>query len=84
MTIITRKDNIVEDYHGVKVADPYRCLEDANSTEVKIWTDEQNKQTQQHLIDFPQSETIKENITNLMSYTKYSLPKKKGWILLFS
>ena len=41
----TKKGETVEDYHGTKVADPYRWLEDDHSDETKQWVTEQNKVT---------------------------------------
>lgn len=78
MKTITKKVNQIDNYHGVNVADPYRWLEDSDSIETQEWTAEQNQMTQQYLAGYPGREMVKENITNLINYTKYSLPQKEA------
>ena len=41
----TRKSDQVDTYFGVRVADPYRWLEDENSTETAGWVEAENKVT---------------------------------------
>lgn len=74
----TKKINQVDDYHGIKVADPYRWLENPNAADTKEWTEEQNQRTRQYLEDYPNREQIKQIITNYMDYTKYTVPQKEG------
>src|SRR5690625_731530 len=78
MTIKTKKVDVVDHYHGTKVADPYRWLEDPNSEETKAWVKAQNKQTQDYLGTFDGRDQIKRRMTELMDYPKYSVPTKEG------
>lgn len=74
----TKKVEQVDDYHGIKVVDPYRWLEDANSQETKAWIEEQNKITRAYLDNIPQRDKIRKRLTELWNYEKYSAPFKRG------
>ncbi|GAB4207508.1 MAG: prolyl oligopeptidase family serine peptidase [Coleofasciculaceae cyanobacterium] len=74
----TRKSDQVDDYHGTKVADPYRWLEDLNSEETQAWIEAQNQLTSSYLSKIPEREPIKERITQLWNYEKYGIPFKQG------
>ncbi|MBP5157252.1 MAG: hypothetical protein ILP18_05210, partial [Treponema sp.] len=54
----TRKCDVVDDYFGVRVADPYRWLEDDNSPETAEWVKAQNKVTSAYLSKIPQRAKI--------------------------
>lgn len=75
----TRKDSsVVEDYFGTKVADPYRWLEDDRSAETEAWVTAQNKVSFGYLEKIPFREKIKDRLTDLWNYEKYSAPFKRG------
>lgn len=73
-----RKSDQVDDYHGVKVADPYRWLEELDSEETKAWVEAQNKLSFGYLDGIPARTTIKDRITKLWNYEKYGVPFKEG------
>ncbi|NET24555.1 prolyl oligopeptidase family protein [Okeania sp. SIO1I7] len=75
---ITHKTDIVENYHGVEVADPYRWLEDPNSEETQEWVKAQNKITFNYLEEISERENIKKRLTKIWDYEKYSVPFKEG------
>jgi len=75
---VARKGDQVDDYHGVKVADPYRWLEDLDSEETRKWVEEQNKLTFGYLAEIPARTTIKERLTKLWNFEKYGVPFKEG------
>jgi prolyl oligopeptidase len=80
----TRKVDYVDVYHGTKVADPYRWLEDDNSAETKQWVEEQNKVTFGYLEKIPFRTKIKDRLTQLQNYPKYSSPSRRGEYFIFS
>jgi len=75
-----RRVDHTDDYHGTKVADPYRWLEDdvRQSEEVADWVAAENKVTFAFLESIPQREKIRRRLTELWDYAKYSSPLKKG------
>ena len=74
----TRKAEVVDDYFGVKVADPYRWLEDDNAPETRAWVKAQNKLSSGYLAQIPERSMIRERITRLWDFEKYSAPIKHG------
>ena len=73
-----KKDDQVDDYNGVKVSDPYRWLEATDSPDARAWIEAENKLTSDYLKTIPQREKIKERLTELWNYEKYSAPFKVG------
>ena len=74
----TKKVEQTDDYHGTKISDPYRWLEDDNSAETKAWVEAQNKVTFDYLNQIPERAKIKARLTELWNYEKYSVPFKRG------
>ncbi len=77
MKIITKTD-IVEDFHGTKVADPFRLLEDSDSAETLAWTTKQNERTKEYLNGYVDRKKINENIAKRIDHPIYSLPQLVG------
>jgi prolyl oligopeptidase len=80
----TRKVEQSDDYHGTKISDPYRWLEDDNSAETKAWVEAQNKVTFAYLNSIPERAKIKARLTELWNYEKYSAPNEKGGKYFYS
>jgi len=73
-----RKSDQVDDYHGVKVADPYRWLEDLDSEETRAWVEAENKLSFAYLASIPARTALKDRLTKLWNYEKYGIPFKEG------
>ena len=74
----SQKVDQVDDYHGTKVEDPYRWLEDPDSDETKAWVEAQNQVTFEYLNEITVREKIKQRLTQLWDYEKFSIPFKEG------
>lgn len=73
-----RKSEQIDDYHGVKVADPYRWLEDLDSAETKAWVEAENNLTFNYLNEIPARAKIRDRLTKLWNYERYGAPFKDG------
>lgn len=74
----TRKGDVVDDYHGTRVADPYRWLEDTDSEDTAQWVAAQNAVTFSVLEQLPRREQFKQRLTEIWNYERYSVPTKRG------
>ena len=81
----TRKENVVNVYHGVTVEDPYRWLEDGSSQEVKEWSAAQNAAARKILDALPHRDGIASRIAESLSNTDYYYSAERagehGWFL---
>ncbi|KAF4529385.1 hypothetical protein B566_EDAN003476 [Ephemera danica] len=76
--VATRDASIIEDYHGTKVADPYRWLEDPDAPETQKFVEQQNAVTRPYLESYSAREDINKRLTQLWNYPKYSCPYRHG------
>lgn len=74
----TTKEDVVDEYFGVKVPDPYRWLEDDNSTATKNWVRKQNDMTFDYLDEISFRDEIADRLKEVWNYEKYSTPFKKN------
>ncbi|HRK75260.1 MAG TPA: hypothetical protein PLL64_13345, partial [Rhodothermales bacterium] len=74
----TRKTTQMDDYHGTMVSDPYRWLEDDHSLETAAWVEAQNRVTFDWLGKIPAPDKIRERLTALWNYPRFSVPFTEG------
>ena len=73
----------MDTYHGTKVADPYRWLEDDTSEETAGWVSAQNAVTFDYLSAIPFRDALRKRMTRLVDYPRVSAPNVKGQWRLF-
>src|SRR5436305_230834 len=67
---VTRKVDQVDVYHGVKVADPYRWLEDDNSAATAAWVEAENQVTFPYLEAIPFRQQMQQRVRQVSDYAK--------------
>jgi len=73
----------VDDYHGTKVADPYRWLEDTDSADTAAWVAAENKLTFGYLEQIPYRSAIRDRMTKLWNFERFAVPEKQGMRYFF-
>ncbi|MCA9648893.1 MAG: S9 family peptidase [Myxococcales bacterium] len=72
------RGEVVDDYHGTKVADPYRWLEDLDSDRTRAWVAAQNELTFEYLDGIGFRDPIRERLTALWDYERWGVPSRHG------
>ena len=81
----TYKDTtVVDDYFGTLVADPYRWLENDTSAETNAWVEAERKVTDDYLSHIPFRAALKERLTSLTDFERYSVPGKRFGRYIYS
>ncbi len=79
----TQKGDVVDDFFGATVADPYRWLEDAEDPEVLEWTGKQHALALETLGSLEGRATFGRRLREVWDYPKYEIPRKRGDRLFF-
>ena len=74
----THRGDVVDDYHGTQVADPYRWLENLDSEATREWVAAENEVTQPRLETLPNRPWLKQRLTALWNYERFSVATKAG------
>jgi prolyl oligopeptidase len=69
---------VVDDYHGVKVPDPWRWMEDLDSPQTRAWVKAEAELTDSYLAKIPERQSIKSRLTDLLNFEKFGIPFHKG------
>ena len=80
----TKKVEVVDDYFGTKVADPYRWLEDDNAADVAAWVEAENKVTFGYLDTIAYRPQLRKRLEKLLNYPRYTSPYRRGENFFFS
>jgi prolyl oligopeptidase len=73
-----KRGDQVDDYHGTKVTDPYRWLEDTDSAETHAWVEAEDKVTFGYLDQLPYRQAIHDRLTKLWNYERFTVPNQEG------
>ncbi|MET0293048.1 MAG: prolyl oligopeptidase family serine peptidase [Steroidobacteraceae bacterium] len=72
------RGDIADDYFGVRVADPYRWLEDLESPATNEWIAAENAVAEPLLQKLPHRAWLQARLTQLYAYERFGVPEKAG------
>ena len=74
----------VDDYNGVKVADPYRWLEQPIETpEVRAWVDAEAALTNDYLSQIPNRGALLAELEKRVNYGRYEVPQASKGVMMW-
>jgi prolyl oligopeptidase len=73
-----QRDDDVDHYHGVAVADPYRWLEDIDSPQTRAWVQAQGKLSSAYLAALPHRSEIARRLHTIWNFERWNAPERYG------
>jgi prolyl oligopeptidase len=73
-----RREELVEEMHGVPISDPFRWLENADHADTRAWVAAQNDLTERYLAGIPAREQIRARLSELWNYPRFGVPFERG------
>ena len=77
------RGNVIDDYHGTPVADPYRTLEDDDDPATRAWVAEQTALTESYLATLPERSGFRQRLAELWNHARVTPPVRRGAWLFF-
>jgi prolyl oligopeptidase len=78
------RGNHVDTYHGVKVPDPYRWMEDIDSPQTRAWVQAEDKLSRAYLDALPGRDTIARSLKQVWNFERWSAPERHGRYWFFT
>jgi prolyl oligopeptidase len=78
------RGNVVDDYFGTSVPDPYRWMEDLDSVQTKAWVADEAALTETYLARLPYRQAIRDHLKSLYNYERISAPSHESTTYLVS
>ena len=73
-----QRSDHVDDYHNVKVADPYRWMEDLDSPTTRAWVAQEDKLSRGYIGALPGRDSIAQRLKRIWNFERWSPPEKHG------
>jgi len=77
------REAVVDEYHGERVPDPYRWLEDPDAAATRAWIEAENALTESYLATIPAREGLRQRLTELWDFERTELPVQEGGRVFF-
>ena len=66
----------IDDYHGTKVPDPYRGLENLDSAATRAWVGAEGQLTSHYLARIALRDQLRSRLTTVFNYERFGIPLK--------
>jgi prolyl oligopeptidase len=72
------RGDVSSDYHSVKVPDPYRWMEDIDSSATRTWVEAEDKLSRDYLAALPGRAAIAARLKEIWNYERWGAPARHG------